>query len=276
MYEDDMKKRDNSAYDSNAYNGKGSPVGPTDYQPIYLLAPDIRKGFITKVYTILTCQLFVTTVIAGVFVYFAQDKVGEDGPKGRRQSIGEFGIPYVISFVIGGVGYLVCAIIMCCCPNMVRKYPRNYIFLTFMTIFMSLLLGVSTARFKIPAILLSAGITVGLFIGLTLFAKYSKSDFTGCGPYLFVALLVLILASLIIGLFVAFMGPETVRWISIIIGVIVVLLFSFFIVYDTQLILGGPGKKYQYSVDDYAFAAIALYLDVVNLFMALLGLAGSD
>ena len=47
-------------------------------------------------------------------------------------------------------------------------------------------------------------------------------------------------------------------------------IFSFYIVYDTQLIIGGNNRRIQYSVDDYALAAINLYLDIINLFMAIL------
>lgn len=39
--------------------------------------------------------------------------------------------------------------------------------------------------------------------------------------------------------------------------------FAFYIVYDTQLMLGSwGGHKVEFSVDDYVFAAINLYLDL--------------
>ncbi len=34
------------------------------------------------------------------------------------------------------------------------------------------------------------------------------------------------------------------------------LIFSCYLVYDTQLILGGNHKKYQFGLDDYVFAAL--------------------
>ena len=37
-------------------------------------------------------------------------------------------------------------------------------------------------------------------------------------------------------------------------------MFSFYIVVDVQLIVGGKSRQYQYSVDDYVMAALALYL----------------
>ena len=44
-------------------------------------------------------------------------------------------------------------------------------------------------------------ITIGVFIGLTLFTLQSKWDFSGMGPFLFGSLLALILAGLIMGFF---------------------------------------------------------------------------
>ena len=55
-----------------------------------------------------------------------------------------------------------------------------------------------------------------------------------------------------------------------------VLIFSMYVVYDTQLIVGGKHKKFQFSVDDYIFAALALYLDVINLFLYILALLGNN
>lgn len=43
------------------------------------------------------------------------------------------------------------------------------------------------------------------------------------------------------------------------------LLFSALIVYDTQLIMGGKTHKYQYEVDEYVFAALNIYLDIIQV-----------
>ena len=48
------------------------------------------------------------------------------------------------------------------------------------------------------------------------------------------------------------------------------LIFSFYIVYDTQLIIGGKHTKYKYDDEDYVIAALSLYLDIINLFIYIL------
>ena len=53
-------------------------------------------------------------------------------------------------------------------------------------------------------------------------------------------------------------------------------LFSFYIIYDTQLLIGGNNRRIQYTTDDFALASINLYLDVVNLFLFLLDLIGGN
>lgn len=50
------------------------------------------------------------------------------------------------------------------------------------------------------------------------------------------------------------------------------LLFSIYIIYDTQLILGKG--EYKFSMDDAYLAAINLYLDIINLFLFILQIIG--
>ena len=49
----------------------------------------------------------------------------------------------------------------------------------------------------------------------------------------------------------------------------------FFIVYDTQVMLGGK-HKYAISVDEHIFAALNLYLDIINLLLYILQILGGS
>ena len=51
------------------------------------------------------------------------------------------------------------------------------------------------------------------------------------------------------------------------------LIFSMYIVYDTQLMMGGK-HKYSLSPEEYIFASLSLYLDIINLFLYLLSIFG--
>ena len=75
---------------------------------------------------------------------------------------------------------------------------------------------------------------------------------------------------------VAPIGYYNWGYVNMIYCAIGVLIFSMYVVYDTQLIIGGKHKKFQFSVDDYIFAALALYLDIINLFLYILALLGNN
>ena len=52
------------------------------------------------------------------------------------------------------------------------------------------------------------------------------------------------------------------------------LVFSLYIVYDTQLMMGGK-HKYSLSPEEYVFASLNLYLDIINLFLYILMIVGA-
>ena len=50
------------------------------------------------------------------------------------------------------------------------------------------------------------------------------------------------------------------------------LLFSLFLIYDTQRIIGG--KKHSISPEEHIWASVELYVDVVYIFLGILGMGG--
>ena len=60
-------------------------------------------------------------------------------------------------------------------------------------------------------------------------------------------------------------------------GILGTILFSSYLIYDTQLILEGRHKRsIQISSEDYIMAAMSLYLDIIILFLYILELAGTE
>lgn len=103
-------------------------------------------------------------------------------------------------------------------------------------------------------------LTAVAFGALSIFAMNTKRDFTTMGKMLFIALIVLICASL----FNLFFNSPVLQLAIASIGAI---LFSFYILYDTQNIIRG---NYETPVE----GAVALYLDFYNLFVSLLQILG--
>lgn len=274
-----------------SYHDPGRPL------MLYEQSMGVRRKFIRKVYLILSVQLLVTGVISGILYSWLTDPKQSspsnsypvhrlDGSENSQvdgsnnifaaRVLSDFGRRYFLWCLIGGlIGVVCCSFVMCCLSFMVRKAPGNWILLSALTFFMSVLLGAICAKYSVFVILITLGITVVLFIALTLYATFTKTDFTGCGPYLLVFFLVIIIFSFVFGIISGALGnPGTIKLVHTIVSFCFVLLFSMYIVYETQKIMGG--KRQEYSVDDYVIVAIGLYMDVVNLFLSLLGLVGDS
>ena len=103
-------------------------------------------------------------------------------------------------------------------------------------------------------------LTTVAFGGLSVFAMNTKRDFSGMGKMLFITLIVIVVAGLIN---IFFHSPI----LQLVIASISSILFSAFILYDTQNIIKGA---YETPIE----GAIALYLDFLNLFVSLLQILG--
>merc|ERR1719428_1664396 len=153
----------------------------------------------------------------------------------------------------------ICA--MSCCGDVVKRYPTNYIFLFVFTAFEGVLVGFVSAMYTAKSVALCVAITAAIFVGLTIYAWKTETDFTGMGAYLFGAMLTLC----IFGMAMSIMGMCGIHitWLHMLYNMCGILIFVLYIIFDTQLILGG--HKHEISVDDYVFASLALYLDIINL-----------
>lgn len=115
---------------------------------------------------------------------------------------------------------------------------------------------------KDPALIAQAGaLTLGAFGVLTAFAWISRRDFSAWGSFLTVGVFVL-LGVMLLSFF--FQSDAVRLWLA---GV-TVLLFSGLLIFDTWRL------KNVYGPDDYVPAAVNIYMDLLNMFMAILQLLG--
>jgi FtsH-binding integral membrane protein len=115
-----------------------------------------------------------------------------------------------------------------------------------------------------PGIVGQAGLlTLSTFGVLSLYAVVSKRDFSAWGSFFIVGLWVLIATSLLNVFVGSALGS---LWIA---GG-TVLVFSGLLVFDTWRIV----RSGQYGPDDYVPAAVNIYLDLLNLFIAIITLLG--
>lgn len=63
--------------------------------------------------------------------------------------------------------------------------------------------------------------------------------------------------------------------VSLVYACLGALLFSVYLVYDTQMMMGGK-HKYSIHPEEYIFAALNLYVDIINIFIMILGIIGTS
>jgi len=108
----------------------------------------------------------------------------------------------------------------------------------------------------------AAVLTIGAFGILTLYAFVSRRDFSAWGGFLMVGLWVLI-GTMVLNVF--FQNAAVDLWLAS----IAVLLFSGLLLYDTWRL------RNFYGPDEYVGAAVQIYLDLLNMFMAILRIMGN-
>lgn len=110
---------------------------------------------------------------------------------------------------------------------------------------------------------MAATLTTAMVIGLTLFACFCKMKLTwlwGVGAAMSLAVWPLII----------FMWIWPSKILFQIVCFFVIILTSIYIIYDTKLIMKKLG------LDEYIIGALFLYVDIIQLFMWLLSLMGSN
>jgi FtsH-binding integral membrane protein len=113
-----------------------------------------------------------------------------------------------------------------------------------------------------PGVIGEAALLTGSTFGvLTLYAWFSRRDFSAWGGFFMVGLWVLI-ATALLNLF--FQSAVASLWLA---GA-TIFVFSGLLIFDTWRL------RNVFGPDDYVLAAVSLYLDLLNIFIAILSLLG--
>ncbi|KAG2239229.1 hypothetical protein Bca4012_023987 [Brassica carinata] len=211
-------------------------------------SPKLRWAFIRKVYAVLTLQLIVTVGVSSV-VYFVSD-------------ISDFITTTTPGLVVFFVSLLLPLLMLWPLIVFAEKHPVNLVILMLFTLTISFAVGLCCSFAKGRIVLEAAILTATMVVGLTIYTFWAVRrgyDFSFLAPFLFGSLLIVLVFTLI-QIFHP-LGKIT----SMIFSCLASVLFCGYIVYDTNQLI----KKL--NDDEYIRAAISLYLDVINLFVQLLG-----
>lgn len=215
----------------------------------------LRLGFIKKVFGIVAVQLLVTTLICLIPMF----------------SVTFMTFQRTYWYIVILTAVLSIAILyIIIYTKLGRKVPINYILLIVFTLCEAYTVSYIASRYDPETVAFAAGLTCLIVTGLSLYAAFTKTDFTKCGGFLLVCMIALIGGS-ILGFF---FRNKIFRLVLSVVGVIV---FGLYLIFDIQLIMGN--KKNKMSKDDYILAAMMLYIDIIQIFLYLLqilGIAGGN
>jgi protein lifeguard len=211
-----------------------------------------RQKFISKVYTTVFFQLLYT------FSYIMICK----------------NVPSILDFMKGGYGLglmyisfnmliIMICFLFCQYENILKSYPNNVIFCILFTLCLTHFLFYIFINIQNDILSFSFITTLFLVSSLMFYSSQTKINYTNKGNYLIIG----VLSTILLGFFTFFLNLPFLNILYPILGITV---FSGYLVYDIQLILGRETIKY--TPDDYLIASVNLYLDIINLCMFVLHL----
>lgn len=221
--------------------------------------PEIQRKFMAGVYLRMVFALTITAVVA----YFTAYQISTN--------------PAVTNFYLKNIKYIIwgsfiaeLAIVFGISFGL-RKISPFVAMLLF--ILYSIITGITFSSifiiFEISSIFKIFAISALMFLGMSIYGAFTKSDLRSAGRYLIMGLIGLCIASLVN----IFFKSSKLDWLLSIIGVGI---FVGLTAYDTQKIMrisvynDGSEKFQKFAI----FGALELYLDFINIFIKMLHLFG--
>ncbi|XP_031721106.1 protein lifeguard 1-like [Anarrhichthys ocellatus] len=208
----------------------------------------VRRAFVRKVFSILTLQLLFTFSVVCVFTFSSVVK------EAVQTNLGA----YLSSIII----FIVVAMALSCCKSFSRRHPWNIVGLVVVTLSLSYMVGTIASFHDTTAVVITMGATVAISLAIIAFSAQTRYDFT----IWYGVLLILVVDVIMFGFFCTFYYS----YISeVAYGCLGALLYSLFLMVDCQLMMGM--MSYRLDPEEYINAALNIYLDVVLIFLYLLG-----
>ncbi len=238
----------------NFPNQQGQNTNPFSYssQPVSVAdSPvEVRMNFIRKTYSLF---------LAGILCALVAGTICLRVPAVGALAVGIYSNPLIALVLLFGLSIGAQAVS--------RVEGLNYAALFGFTAFIGFLFAPLLAIYErsMPGIVGQAALLTSITFGaLTAYAFISKKDFSFLGGMLFVGLAALILGGLAnVFLFKSIGASYWMAWVT-------VLLFAGYVLYDTSQII------HRYDAKGYCSAALSLFLDFFNMFMAILRILGGN
>ncbi|KAM9789214.1 protein lifeguard 1 [Neosynchiropus ocellatus] len=218
---------------------------PLDQTPSAFDDKTVRRAFIRKVFSILTLQLLFTFGMVCLFTYSTVVK------KAIQSSIWI----YLSSFFV----FAAVAISLSCCKSLSRRYPWNILGLAVVTVSLSFMVGTVASYHDTVAVVITMAVTLAISLAIIVFSVQTRFDLSCC----YGLGLILLVDLFMFGVFSSFYYD---RMADIAYGCLGALLYAMFLAGDCAVIMTGDTDP-----EDYITAALKIYLDIVLIFLFLLG-----
>ncbi|XP_054653522.1 protein lifeguard 2-like isoform X5 [Dunckerocampus dactyliophorus] len=217
---------------------------------------NIRRIFIRKVYTILMVQLLVTLAIGCLFTFCdpVKDYI-QTNPGWYWASYGVFFVTYLT---------------LSCCSAPRRQFPWNVILLGIFTLSLSYMTGMLSSFYNTKSVIMCLGITATVCLLVTILSFQTKVDVTSYQGVLLIFCMVMFISGLVLAAVLPF---QYVPWLDTTYAILGAILFTMFLAFDTQLLMGN--KRYTMSPEEYIFATLSIYLDIIYIFSFFLQIFGT-
>lgn len=210
------------------------------------LPSNIKKEFIKKIYAVLSVQLIITWMMSYLFY--------------RSETITNFVLNTPGALITSILGTFLFLFLSWCYG---KSYPCNYFILAGFTLCESYSVSYICLFYQPTSILMAWGLTASIFVGLSLYTIITKKDFNFIGAGLFACLWILI-----IGGFIQIIWLPNDQFLNTAMAILGAMVACGYILYDTSEIIN------RLDPDDFVFACMNLYLDIIMLFLRLLELFG--
>lgn len=211
---------------------------------------EAQRGFLSKVYSLMFAGLSVTALIA----WYTVNTEALLGPVMRNMVfllVAEFGIVLLLSFLASRLSGAVAGLLFFAYAALNG--------LTLSSVFLVYGLGTVTEAFAL---------TAGVFGAMTLYASATKRDLTAWGSFLFMGLVGILVA----GLVNLFVHSDMMAFV---VDCLTVVVFAGLTAYDHHRLRAlHAASGYSAAGSVAVIGALQLYLDFVNLFLAIVRLLG--
>uniref|UniRef100_A0A8R1DZG9 Uncharacterized protein n=1 Tax=Caenorhabditis japonica TaxID=281687 RepID=A0A8R1DZG9_CAEJA len=217
----------------------------------------IRAAFVRKVFSLVFIML---SIVAAVTVI----------PWVHPQTMHLFrrnqGI-YFGSYIV----FLVTYLSLTCCEGVRRKFPMNLIVTGVFTIATGFMTSVICAHHEARVVLLALAICIGCTLFIIIFASQTKFDLTAHMGFVAIISVCFLMFGLVTIISSIFFRLPFLIMVYALIGSLIMMVYLFL---DVQMLMGG--RKLEISPEDHIFAAVQIFMDIVQIFWYLLTLFGSS